>query len=298
MSKDNYIPIFQVDAFADSSFKGNPAAVCVIDKPLDDITMQNIAMEMNLTETAFAIPAHKSGILNADRFAIRWFTPTCETSLCGHATLAAAKVLFEIFENKSETLVFHSQRGEIFVTRRGQFLQLDFLAVRPEPTQLSEYMADALRLDIDGLRSDFMDASHDSQAKLILLRFKDVSTIKAVTPDFFELFHVQQALGYEETIITARDYGDYDFISRSFAPILGIDEDPVSGEAHTILAPYWSALLNKKNLVAYQASKRGGEILIEVREDPKRYRDRVILSGKAVIVMEGIINIESNLNES
>jgi PhzF family phenazine biosynthesis protein len=292
INKDAYITIFQVDAFTDRPFHGNPAAVCVLDRALDDVIMQKIAMEMNVSETAFATPAHKSGIVNSDRFGIRWFTPTCETTLCGHATLAAAKVIYDIFENKSETLIFHSKIGDVYVARRGGYLQLDYPAVQPQPTELSDYMADALRLEQSGIIDNFMEACESVNPKMLLLRFRDPNSIKMVTPDFFDLYQLQISLGYEEVIVTARGEDRYDFVSRSFTPSLGIDEDPVSGAAHTLLTPYWCGLLNKKSLIAYQDSKRGGEIIVELKDDPRGFRKRVLLSGKAVIVMEAIINLD------
>jgi PhzF family phenazine biosynthesis protein len=294
MIDDKYITIFQVDAFTDRPFKGNPAAVCITDKPLSDKVMQKIAMEMNLSETTFAMPAHKSGIINSDRFAIRWFTPACEMSLCGHGTLATAKVLYDIFENKSESLIFHDKSGEVQVTRHGQYFQLNLPAANPEPIPLSEYIAAALRLENDGLTDSFMDAAMSENPRLLMLRFKDEAAVKAITPDNYELCQIQESLDYKEIIVTAPGEDDFDFVSRSFSPYLGVDEDPVSGEAHTLLAPYWGALLDKKNLIAYQASKRGGEIIMELRDDPKGFRDRVLLSGKAIIVMEAIIKIGLN----
>jgi PhzF family phenazine biosynthesis protein len=293
-NNDNFVTIFQVDAFTERPFKGNPAAVCVLDKVLSDANMQKIAMEMNVPETAFATPAHKAGIVNSDRFGIRWFTPVCETTLCGHATLAAAKVIYEIFENKSDTLIFHGKNGEISVVRRGGYLQLDYPAVQYGHSELTDYMSDALRLGQTGIKDSFMEACESTNPKMLLLRFRDQNAVKMVTPDFFELYQVQISLGYDEVIVTARGDDRCDIVSRSFTPSLGIDEDPVSGAAHTLLAPYWCALLDKKSLIAHQESKRGGELIIELKDDPKGYRDRVLLSGKAVIVMEAIINLDPN----
>jgi PhzF family phenazine biosynthesis protein len=291
-SNDNYITIFQVDSFTDKPFKGNPAAVCVLDKPLTNLAMQKIAAEMNVSETAFATPAHKSGIINSERFSIRWFTPTCETNVGSHATLAAAKVIYEVFENKSETLVFYNNGNDIPVARKGAFLQLDYPAARFKKTNMTEYLADALRLEQTGIIEDFMEAVECPNPKMLLLRFRNQNSIKMITPDFFDLHQIQVSLGYDQVIVTARGEDRYDIVSRTFTPALGIDEDPVSGSAHTLLTPYWCALLNKKSLLAYQDSKRGGELIVELQEDPRGFRHRVLLSGKSIIVMEALISLE------
>jgi PhzF family phenazine biosynthesis protein len=293
-NSDDLITIFQVDAFTERPFKGNPAAVCVLDKVLSDSTMQKIAMEMNVPETAFATPAHKAGIVNSDRFGIRWFTPICETNLCGHATLAAAKVIYEIFENKSESLTFHGKNGDVTVVRRGGYLQLDYPAAQYKAAELTDYMSDALRLEQTGIKESFMEACESINPKMLLLRFRDQNAVKMVTPDFFELYQVQISLGYDEVIVTSKGDDRCDIVSRSFTPSLGIDEDPVSGAAHTLLTPYWCALLDKKSLIAHQDSKRGGELIAEIKDDPRGYRDRVLLSGKSVIVMEAIIKLNPN----
>jgi len=293
-NNDKFVTIFLVDSFTDKPFKGNPAAVCVLDKPLNDSTMQKIAMELNVSETAFATPAHKAGIVNSERFGIRWFTPICETSIGGHATLAAAKVIYEIFENKSETLIFHNEGGDISVIRKGAYLQMDYPAAQFKKVELTDYMSDALRLEQTGLKESFMEACESPNPKMLLLRLCDQNAVKMVTPDFFELYQVQISLGYDEIIVTARGDDRFDIVSRTFTPTLGIDEDPVSGTAHTLLTPYWCALLNKKSLLAYQDSKRGGELIAELQDDPRGYHDRVLLSGKSIIVMEALINLNSN----
>lgn len=293
-NNDKFVTIFLVDSFTDKPFKGNPAAVCVLDKPLNDSTMQKIAMELNVSETAFATPAHKAGIVNSERFGIRWFTPICETSIGGHATLAAAKVIYEIFENKSEILIFHNEGGDISVIRKGAYLQMDYPAAQFKKVELTDYMSDALRLEQTGLKESFMEACESPNPKMLLLRLCDQNAVKMVTPDFFELYQVQISLGYDEIIVTARGDDRFDIVSRTFTPTLGIDEDPVSGTAHTLLTPYWCALLNKKSLLAYQDSKRGGELIAELQDDPRGYHDRVLLSGKSIIVMEALINLNSN----
>jgi PhzF family phenazine biosynthesis protein len=293
MSDEKYVTIFQVDAFTDVPFKGNPAGVCVVDSPLDEAIMQNIAMEMNLSETAFVWPFTASDIRKSDKFYIRWFTPTCSAPLCGHATLAASKVLYDIFEVFSKNITFVSPNEELNVIRRRGYFQLNFPAADFELVELPDYIFGALRLDRLELGQDFLEACQSKNSQLLLLRFKSRQLIEAIAPDFYELYHAQDAFGCREVIVTCRGKDDYDFISRSFAPFLGIEEDPVSGAAHAMLGPYWGAMLDKQYLVGYQASKRGGKVIIELKKDPKGIDNRVLLSGNAVIVIEARLNLEA-----
>jgi PhzF family phenazine biosynthesis protein len=293
MSEEKYVSIFQVDAFTDVPFKGNPAGVCIIDTPLDKTTMQNIAMEMNLSETAFVWPFIGSDIRNSDKFYIRWFTPTCEAPLSGHASLAASKVLYDVFDVTTKVITFVNSDEEVTVVRRREYFQLDLPAADFELVDPPDYIFGALRLDKSELGDDFMEACQSRNNQQLLLRFRKRPFIESIKPDFYELYHAQDAFGCREVIITCRCGENYDFISRSFAPFLGIEEDPVSGAAHAMLGPYWGAMLDKKYLVAYQASRRGGKVIIELRKDPKGIDDRVLLLGNAVIVLEARLNLEA-----
>lgn len=252
---------YQVDAFATQAFEGNPAAVCPLESWLDDGLLQAIAEENNLSETAFFVPSEKG-------YKLRWFTPVKEVDLCGHATLATAHVIFEIFGCTGQVITFETRSGELFVEKKGKLLQMDFPACPPTPREISQILAEGLgRHPIEVLAADDYLAVFDSEA-----------TVRSITPN-------QALLGQLDlrgVIITAPGV-DVDFVSRFFAPKFGIPEDPVTGSAHCELAPYWANKLGKKILSAKQVSKRGGNITCEVKDD------RVLLSGCAVTFMEAEI---------
>ena len=256
--------IYQVDAFASSLFMGNPAAVCVLDTWLEEETMQNIAMENNLAETAFVL---KEG----DHYEIRWFTPELEVDLCGHATLAAAYVLFHEYDHPSDLIHFHSDRsGALRVTREvsGE-LTLDFpldTLKKVSPVQQISEALGADSLEIYKGKTDY------------LLVFGSEEEIMKMEPNFFLLDKVD-ARGI---IVTAPGI-EVDFVSRFFAPKCGVPEDPVTGSAHTSLTPYWAKALGKEDLIARQLSKRGGTLRCRLRND------RVLISGKAVPYLRGEI---------
>jgi predicted PhzF superfamily epimerase YddE/YHI9 len=249
---------YQVDAFATRAFEGNPAAVCPLQGWLDDDLMQAIAEENNLSETAFFVPSDKG-------FALRWFTPVKEVDLCGHATLATAHVIFEQLGYAGEVITFETRSGELFVKRQGQQLEMDFPACPPTPCALPDLLAEGLgQRPIEVWAADDYLAVFDSEA-----------TVRAITPN-------QALLGQLDlraVVITAPG-NEVDFVSRLFAPKLGIPEDPVTGSVHCALAPYWANKLGKTILSARQVSKRGGSLTCVVKAD------RVMLSGSAVTVME------------
>jgi len=294
MDTSGTITIFQVDAFADEPFKGNPAGVCILERPLDDVVMQNIAGEMNLSETAFAVPvAPGATIAGAFKFKLRWFTPTCEVDLCGHATLATAKILYDIFEVKHETIAFDSRSGELRVRRDNELIQLDFPAGDPQPTKLPDYYLNALGRYRTDLAEKVVAAARCTRTGILLVHLNDPDEVKKIAPDFADLVQAEDSFGSKGVCVTAAARQPYDFISRFFAPGLGINEDPVTGAAHTVLAPYWQAVLNKRKMTAFQASARGGEVLVEVHDDMGGHRRRVLISGKAVIVMEAVMKLST-----
>lgn len=252
---------YQVDAFASRAFEGNPAAVCPLESWLDDGVLQAIAEENNLSETAFFVPSEKN-------FKLRWFTPVKEVDLCGHATMAAAHVIFEIFGYTEQVISFETRSGELFVEKKGAVLQMNFPASQPTPREIPEILAEGLgRRPIEVLAADDYLAVFDTEA-----------TVRAITPDHALLAQ----LDLRGVIITAPGV-EVDFVSRFFAPKLGIPEDPVTGSAHCELAPYWAGKLGKNILSARQVSKRGGNLACELRGD------RVVLSGSAVTFMEAEI---------
>jgi len=253
--------IYQVDAFTRDVFKGNPAAVCIMDQWPEEELMQRIANENNLSETAFAVPV-------GECYEIRWFTPEMEVDLCGHATLATAHVLFNHLDYQGDWICFESvHSGRLTVKRDGELLTLDFPADRLEEMVVPELIVTALMtppLKAFRGKTDFMFV------------FASESEIEAMDPDFGLLAQV----GGRGVIVTAPG-NDVDFVSRFFAPQAGITEDPVTGSAHTSLTPYWSRVLGKKKLTALQLSSRGGELVCEDKGE------RIEISGHAVTYMIG-----------
>ena len=259
------IPMWQVDAFATKVFAGNPAAVCLLDAWLADGVLQAIAAENNLSETAFLVP-------HADGFDLRWFAPAKEVALCGHATLAAAKVLFDLRGWKEETIRFRTrQRGVLTVVKRGEWFEMDFPALPATPVQTPAGLAAAL-----GAEPRQVLASTDDWLAVL----DDEATVRELKPDFAAL----KAFPCRCVVPTARG-DEVDFTSRAFAPRYGIPEDPVTGSAHCALAPYWAGVLGKDELRAFQVSARGGEVRCRVAGD------RVKLAGHAVVYLEGTISV-------
>lgn len=256
--------IFQADAFASELFKGNPAAVVPLNEWLPDEIMQEIALENNLSETAFFISED-------DHFHIRWFTPKAEVKLCGHATLASAHILFNELNFKEESISFNSKSGMLTVRKTGNLLQLNFPAdfVRPEPANEALNAAFGMQpLETYKGRTDY------------LLLFETEEQIRNIKPNF-QLLYQTDARGI---MVTAKGT-DADFVSRFFAPGVGVNEDPVTGSAHTTMVPFWANRLNKTELKALQLSERGGELWCTLSGD------RVLIAGKAVTYLRGKIEI-------
>ena len=266
------IPFYQVDAFTDRLFGGNPAGVCPLNQWLDAETMQNIAAENNLAETAFYV---KQG----DRFDIRWFTPALEIDLCGHATLASGHVIFNYFDYKGDVINFHSWKsGELKVSRAGDLLTLDFPAAPPEPIgDIPGALVDAL-----GVKPTALHKSRD-----MLALYNSEEEVLSIQPNFGALSTALTGLGCLGLIATAPGNRS-DFVSRFFAPPAGIDEDPVTGSAHSTLIPFWAGKLNKKKLHAFQLSRRKGELFCELAGPDD---GRVLIGGKAVTYLIGEISV-------
>lgn len=262
------LSIYQVDAFTNKLFGGNPAAVIPLTQWIEDDLMQKIAMENNLSETVFFVPSTQQGI----DYDIRWFTPAAEINLCGHATLAAAYVLFNEFAFKNFTIYFHCQSGKLSVERRANVYVMDFPAWKPE--RFNEYPADLLK----ALRVEEVVGVYRNRD--IVVEMQDEKAVANCKPDFSLL----KSLG-EKVIITAPGTNGIDFVSRFFAPSAGIDEDPVTGSAHSQLIPFWAEKLNKKKMMARQISKRVGDL------ECKWWGDRVTMSGQCVFYMKGEITI-------
>jgi PhzF family phenazine biosynthesis protein len=260
------VRIVTVDAFTDAPFAGNPAAVCLLAEPRPEKWLRDVAREMNLSETAFLIPR------NGD-FDLRWLTPTVEVDLCGHATLASAHVLWQDGHLPGdERARFHTRSGLLTAERRGDWIELDF----PAKVATAEEPPPAL-LPALGVASPVAVARN---AFDYLVEVGSEDELRALTPDHTAL----RRIAVRGVIVTARaTMPSIDFVSRFFAPASGIDEDPVTGSAHTALAPYWAARLGKAEMTGYQASARGG--LVRVR----MHGDRVILGGQAVTVMRSTL---------
>jgi PhzF family phenazine biosynthesis protein len=264
------IPFLQIDAFTQEPFKGNPAGVCLLDRPGEPGWMQKVAMEMNLPETAFVVPRADGG------FDLRWFTPAIEVPLCGHGTLASAHALWETGRLAAgESARFFTLSGWLTAKRSGEEIEMDFPAIFSETAELPQPLANALGPDSTGL---ICNRARDKQIRNFLLELKAEESVRELKPNF-ELLRRNVDSG---VIITARGSSSkYDFVSRFFAGYAGIDEDPVTGSAHCMLAPYWAAKLGKTEMQAYQASARGGEVNVRV------LGDRVGLGGRAVTVLRG-----------
>ena len=261
--------IYQVDAFTDRVFGGNPAAVVPLDEWLPAPAMQAIAMENNLAETTFYVPRFDGD------YDLRWFTPAVEVPLCGHATLAAAWVLFNRLGLDGDKVVFHTRSGKLAVTRDGEMLMLDFPAQPPTPAEISDVAA---ALAGDGPRVEPEAVLASSYAMAVL---DSEQTVLALRPDFRKV----AALENPNLIVTAPGE-DCDFVSRFFAPGVGIDEDPVTGSAHCVLVPYWAERLGKKELFARQISARGGKLWCALDGN------RVLIAGQAAPYLEGQISIQ------
>ena len=261
-----HLPMFQVDAFTNSQFKGNPAAVVILEKKISADLMQQIAFENNLSETAFIN-------ISKTPFEIRWFTPTVEVDLCGHATLASAKALFEYYPQVADEVIEFTclEHGILIAKKADDEIFLDFPADIATPANLSEEISKAIRAEVN--------ECFVGETKLMAV-VDNEKIVKELKPDFSAVAKLD-AMGL---IVTAQS-STYDFVSRCFFPQTGVNEDPVTGSAHCVTAPYWAKKLNKKRLLAGQLSERGGELTCIVEND------RVLIGGRAVLYLEGKIFI-------
>lgn len=261
------IPIYQVDAFTRKVFAGNPAAVCPLSEWLPDDVMQNIAAENNLAETAFFVRKE-------DHYELRWFTPVVEMPLCGHATLASAFVIFNCLNSKEDVLKFQTKSGLLKVERQDNLLVLDFPSRPPRESELPEGVVEAI--------GKIPQKVYEAQGHMLMLLFENEADIRSIKPNFSAL----KEINYNEFFVTAKG-DEADFVSRMFAPRLGIDEDPVTGAIHCSLIPYWAENLGKTKLFAKQVSARGGELFCELAGE------RVKIAGQAVLYMTGEIEVDS-----
>lgn len=258
----NSIPLYQVDAFTDHLFAGNPAAVCILETWIDEALMQRIAMENNLSETAFLVP-------RGDVWELRWFTPVTEVDLCGHATLASAHVLFAHRNVPGDRIMFSTKvHGLLTVTRKDDGYCMDFPADKIKEAAAPQGLADAL-----GIRPEEVWSGRED----LMVVLQNQEAVERLNPDFRSLGRVSK-----RGILVTAPGREVDFVSRCFFPAFGIDEDPVTGSAHTTTAPYWANRLGKTELTARQLSKRGGTVHCAIKGD------RVELTGRAVTFLEGL----------
>lgn len=256
------LTLYQIDAFTSELFKGNPAAVCPLDKWLPDKTMQAMALENNLSETAFFVPTAKG-------FHIRWFTPAEEVDLCGHATLASAHVVFNVLDPKTDTICFESRSGDLLITRDGKRIVMDFPSQPPKSCPGPEALTNAFHVI----------PSQTLVSEDYIAVFDSASDVAALEPDMEAL----RTLGHRGVITTAKGDHPYDFVLRCFFPKYGVPEDPVTGSALTQVVPYWAAQTGKSSFLAFQSSKRGGEAFCNIQGD------RVKIAGTTVQYMKGTI---------
>ena len=257
------VPIFQVDSFTNRPFAGNPAGVCVLDAPHEEAWMQAVAQEMNLSETAFLVP-------RGDEWDLRWFTPAVEVKLCGHATLASAHLLWEAeYLQRGKTAVFHTASGPLSADEDEGGIRLDFPSEPPEEVPAPVELLEAVGREVSYVgrnRTNFLAELESEEA------------VRRLQPDLAQL-RLVDAQGLIVTAVSSKE--PFDFVSRYFAPAVGIDEDPVTGSAHCCLGPYWRQRLGRSVFRAYQASARGGEMEVRV------VGERVHLIGQAVTVLRG-----------
>ena len=259
--------LFQVDAFTSTPFAGNPAGVCILQEHRPDCWMQQVAREVNLSETAFLLP-------ETDSYNLRWFTPITEVSLCGHATLASAHVLWEEkLEPENKSIVFHTKSGPLRARMTGKLVEMDFPARDIQKADNNE----ELNLSL-GISPVFTGKYSIGNGDLYLLEVESDGIIRSIRPNYQRLL---SSTARAVIVTSVSSEKDYDFVSRFFAPAVGINEDPVTGSAHCYLTPYWGAKFGKNDLVGYQASERTGVIQC------KWMNDRVSIGGEAVTVLKG-----------
>ncbi len=257
------VPIFKVDAFTGRPFAGNPAGVCILQSKRTDAWMQNIAREMNLSETAF-LRKQEEG------FNLRWFTPAVEVDLCGHATLASAHILWSMgYLKRNATAQFHTKSGFLTADREGDWIRMNFPAEPESSVKAPAGLARALGVPLKYVGKNRFD---------YLIEIESEDVLRSMRPDFRRLAAIP-ARGFIVTALAGTS--EYDFASRFFAPAVGIDEDPVTGSSHCCLAPFWGKRLSKEEMTAFQVSGRGGTIRVRTASD------RVFLSGQAVTVLQG-----------
>jgi PhzF family phenazine biosynthesis protein len=268
-----WVDFYQLDAFTETPFKGNPAAIFMMPTDLSEDLYLAISREMNLSETAFL------GKTGAENYRLRWFTPDREVPLCGHATLAAAYLLFNSYEVQEKRIRFDTLSGPLYAENTAEGVLMDLPSNPPHEVERHMQVLDAIGVN------ELVDIQYSPGNQKLMIHLDSYETLVSITPDFKALREAENPLGWRATMITASGFNGYDFVSRHFAPLMGVDEDPVTGSNHTVLTPYWSSLLGKQRMRAYQASNRGGFMIVEDRGE------RVNIIGRCVLVLEGKMKI-------
>jgi PhzF family phenazine biosynthesis protein len=263
-------PIYHIDAFTSTPYKGNPTVICMMPTNLNEELYLSITREINLSVTAFLEESNES-------YNIKWFTPLRETPLCGYATLAAAHIIFEHLKREDKRIEFTSLSGSLYAEKTNSGIMMDFPINKSSPIDPPKDVLKAL-----GVKEP-VAVQYNESNKRLLIQLRSEEEVHALNPDFTALLRIPNTLGWRGVVVTARGR-DYDFVSRHFAPYMGIDEDPVTGSTHTVLGPYWSVILGKSKMSAFQDSRRGGEMLVEV------VSDRVLLTGNCVTIFHGLLS--------
>ncbi|WP_315122151.1 PhzF family phenazine biosynthesis protein [uncultured Clostridium sp.] len=274
--RKNKLPIYIVDAFTKEAFGGNPAGVCILKNSIEDKEMQLIAKEINLSETAFVTIDENS--LKNNEFDLRWFTPKVEVSMCGHGTLATAEVLFEEIGVEGNEIKFHTQSGVLVARKDEKGIVLDFPVDEYEVVEIPVELLKEIGIE------NCKEAVYGKNTKKLILQVEKEEEVLKLTPNFEGMRNLNFHIDVKGVGVTTKAR-EYDFITRYFNPWAGINEDPVTGTVHTVLAKYWEDKLGKKEFIAYQASDRGGEITIRIIEN-----GRMEMVGKGIIMLKGEIN--------
>ncbi|TYB93712.1 MAG: PhzF family phenazine biosynthesis protein [Kosmotoga sp.] len=275
----NTVEIYQVDTFTNQPFKGNPAAVCVLEYPLDDRMYLNIANEMNLSETAFVLPEKGNDLSDSETFGLRWFTPKTEVPMCGHATLATSWVLFTEYNYQGQ-IVFKTKGGVLKSELTTKGVKMDFPQDSPEKINVSSALIKSVNY-----RKKY-NVFYGNRTGYLLIQLESEEDVRKLNPDFNLLENFSFNKNLRGLIVTSAGINEIDFVSRFFDPWEGINEDPVTGSAHTVLGPFWSKILRKKEMTARQLSQRTGELFISLPDEK-----RVYITGNAVTIFKAKLHI-------
>lgn len=274
------VRIYQVDAFTNEPFKGNPAGVCILEEAIEDKYMQLIAKEMNLSETAFVQSLDGKPLNESNIFSLRWFTPKHEVDLCGHATIAASEILFSNLGFNSDEIIYETKSGRLTASKTINGIALDFPIDEPLNVDLSNDILEAMGI------ANYENALIGKRTKKLVIHLKSEGEVLNLAPNFEKLKALEFKMDVKGVGVTCMGNENYDFISRYFNPWVGVNEDPVTGSVHTLLTAYWGKLLRKNEMKAYQASDRGGEIILRILSG-----NRVELIGQAVVILKGELYI-------